>query len=366
MAFLALWVGGVSCQSEEAAIPAPTNLTLELTASEDGSGKVAIKAEADGASYYMFTFGEDEGLAPFRDNDGSVFYIYKESGTYEVTVAAHASEQAFTTLSEMVTVEIFIQIPETGYSTPLTYDGMTLIWSDEFDGASSALDPTKWTHEQGDGCPNVCGWGNNELEYYQAENTTVTEGVAIIEARNENKGGRYYTSSRVITRDNFNFKYGRVDVRAALPKGQGIWPAIWMLGKSIGSVGWPKCGEIDIMEMIGGAGREKTVHGTAHWNHDPNNSHASYGGHYDLTTGTFADEFHVFTIIWTDTAITWYVDDIQFHVIAITRPELSEFKEEFFLLMNVAVGGNWPGNPDGTTSFPQRMFVDYIRVFQQN
>jgi beta-glucanase (GH16 family) len=238
---------------------------------------------------------------------------------------------------------------------------MTLIWSDEFDAGS--LDAAKWTHEQGDGCPNVCGWGNNELQYYQSNNTSIIEGIAMIEARVENVGGRNYTSSRIITKDKFTFKYGRVDVRAALPKGQGIWPAIWMLGKSIGAVSWPKCGEIDIMEMIGGAGREKTVHGTAHWDES---GHKYDGGHYDLSAGTFADEFHVFTIIWTETAITWYVDDIQFHVIDITPATLSEFKEEYFLLMNVAVGGNWPGNPDGNTAFPQRMFVDYIRVFQQD
>ena len=167
----------------------------------------------------------------------------------------------------------------------------------------------------------------------------------------------------MITRGKRSFLYGRVDVRAVLPKGQGIWPAIWMLGENIGTVGWPKCGEIDIMEMIGGQGRENTVHGTVHW--DNNNSHASYGGDFSLGTGDFSEMFHVFSIVWTGTSITWYVDDVKYHEIDITPEGLSEFHDEFFVIFNVAVGGAWPGNPDGETAFPQHMIIDYIRVFQK-
>jgi beta-glucanase (GH16 family) len=204
------------------------------------------------------------------------------------------------------------------------------------------------------------------LEYYQKANTTVADGYLFIEARKESKGGKEYTSSRIITRDKVSIKYGRVDIRAALPKGQGIWPALWMLGSNFSTVGWAKCGEIDIMEMIGGgSGRDNRVYGTAHWYDDDPGANVNYGGGTTLASGTFADEFHVFSIIWDEEKITWYLDDKQFQVIDITPDELSEFHEEFFFIMNVAVGGNWPGSPDGTTVFPQRMAVDYIRVFQE-
>jgi beta-glucanase (GH16 family) len=159
------------------------------------------------------------------------------------------------------------------------------------------------------------------------------------------------------------FKYGRVDIRAALPKGQGIWPALWMLGSNFSDVGWPMCGEIDIMELVGGDGKDNIVHGTTHW--DNNGSYANYGGSYRLPTGIFNDEFHVFTIIWDESKIAWLVDDKQYHSIDISPAALSEFRQEFFFIFNVAVGGNWPGSPDGTTEFPQRMIVDYVRVFQQ-
>jgi beta-glucanase (GH16 family) len=140
-----------------------------------------------------------------------------------------------------------------------------------------------------------------------------------------------------------------------------------MLGSNFNDVGWPKCGEIDIMEMVGGSsGGDKTVYGTPHWYDSPTQEHASYGGQYSLTSGTFADKFHVFTIIWDASKITWYVDDQKFHTIDITPEALSEFKAPYFFIFNVAVGGQWPGNPDGTTVFPQKMMVDYVRVFQPN
>ena len=136
-----------------------------------------------------------------------------------------------------------------------------------------------------------------------------------------------------------------------------------MLGENFSTVGWPESGEIDIMEMIGGSGREDTVHGTVHWDNAGN--YASYGGDTTLASGTFADEFHVFGIEWDSTAIRWFVDGVQYHVISITDPGLSEFQEDFFFLFNIAVGGTWPGSPDGSTVFPQRMLVDYIRVFEK-
>ena len=250
-------------------------------------------------------------------------------------------------------------IPSTGYSTPDDYPGFNLIWADEFDG--NQLDENYWTFQIGDGCPDLCGWGNNELEDYQKENTTIQNGNLIIRAKRE-AGKNSFTSSRINTKGKFSFKYGRVDVRAALPVGQGIWPAIWMLGENKDQVGWPKCGEIDIMEKIGGTGNENTSYGTVHW--DNSGQHASYGGNYTLSSGSLQSEFHVFSIIWTAQKITWYLDDVEFHTIDTTPSELSEFREDFHLLINLAIGGNWPGNPDATTTFSQYLIVDYIRVFQ--
>jgi beta-glucanase (GH16 family) len=251
-------------------------------------------------------------------------------------------------------------IPTKGYSTPTSYANLKLIWSDEFEGTS--LNETFWNYEIG----NNNGWGNNELQYYKKENTSVKDGYLIIQAKQESAGNQSYTSSRLTTQNKFNFKYGRVDIRAALPRGQGIWPALWMLGKNIPQVSWPKCGEIDIMEMIGGngtsAGNDNTVYGTVHW--DNSGQYAQYGGNTKLNSGTFNDEFHVFSIVWDAKKIVWYLDDKQFHVIDTTPAGLSEFQEEYFLLVNLAVGGNWPGKPDGTTVFPQQFVVDYIRVFQ--
>lgn len=251
-------------------------------------------------------------------------------------------------------------IPTTGYSTPKTYPNLKAIWADEFEG--TALNETYWNYELGDGCPNNCGWGNNELQYYKKENTTVKDGYLIIQAKNESAGNKFYTSSRLTTQNKVNLKYGRVDIRAALPKGQGLWPALWMLGKNISTVGWPKCGEIDIMELVGGTGKDNKVYSTAHW--DNNGSHAQYGLSTTLASGVFADEFHVFSMVWDEKKIITYLDDKKFYEIDTTPAGLSEFQEEFFFIFNVAVGGNFPGNPDGTARFPQQMVVDYVRVFQ--
>jgi len=247
-------------------------------------------------------------------------------------------------------------IPTAGYSTPDHYAGMTLAWQDEFNG--DHLNTGDWNYETGGD-----GWGNHELEFYREQNTTVKDGYLIIHAKQENFGDKHFTSSRLTTQGKKAFQYGRVDIRALLPKGQGIWPALWAMGSSVATVGWPQCGEIDIMEMIGGGGKDSVVYGTAHW--DSVGTHASYGGHKGLRDGhLLADQFHVFSIVWSPTAITWYMDDVPYKTIDIRPDEVSELRKPFFFLFNVAVGGDWPGSPDGTTVFPQRMVVDYIRVFQ--
>lgn len=250
-------------------------------------------------------------------------------------------------------------IPATGYSTPLTYPGKTLVWSDEFD--ASTLNTAYWTHEIGNG---QSGWGNNELQFYRAENTYMQSGNLIIEARKESFSGSEYTSSRIITKGKKEFKYGRIDMRAALPKGQGIWPALWMLGSNISQVNWPACGEIDIMELVGNL--PNRVYGTAHFG-------ASFSEHQERSASkalaggaTYNDEFHVFSLVWEQDLIKWYIDDVQFHQLkpADLGSAPYPFNQDFFFIFNVAVGGNWPGSPDASTVFPQRLIVDYVRVFQ--
>lgn len=243
-----------------------------------------------------------------------------------------------------------------GYESPLTYSGYSLVWSDEFSG--NTLNTNDWTHEIGNGCPNLCGWGNSELQSYRSQNTTVADGHLTIEAKQEASG--LYTSSRIKTQGKQFFKYGRIDIRAKIPRGNGLWPALWMLGESISSVGWPRSGEIDIMEMIGGS--NSTTLGTAHWF---NGGHNYTGGNTTIASGELADEFHVYSIIWTAQSISWYLDDDPqpFFVLDISPSELSEFRENFFFLFNIAVGGTLGGSVDNS-NLPQTMVVDYIRVFQ--
>lgn len=245
-----------------------------------------------------------------------------------------------------------------GYESPVTYPGYTLVWNDEF--SDSTLNLSDWSYEIGTGNN---GWGNAELQYYRAENTNVANGLLTIEAREEFFAGSNYTSSRIVTKGKQTLRYGKVDIRAVLPQRQGLWPALWMLGQSVSSVGWPYCGEIDIMEMIGGNGRENTSYGTIHW--DNAGQYRYLGESTTLSSGTLADQFHVFSIEWDSSSIRWFLDGKQFNAIAITPAAMSEFREEFFFIFNVAVGGRFPGYPDSSSVFPQRMQVDYIRVFKR-
>ncbi len=250
-------------------------------------------------------------------------------------------------------------IPTTGYSTPASYDGMELMWSDEFDG--DALNMDNWKFEIGRGNN---GWGNNELQYYREENTTVEDGFLVIEAKEENYNGADYTSSRLITQGKQSLRFGRIDIRAALPEGQGLWPALWMLGTKINAVGWPACGEIDIMELVGN--QPDRVHGTVHYGNNPSTRQLD-GASRALSSGAkFSEEFHVFSLIWENDKIQWLMDDVVYH--EFTREEVGgfpyPFNDNFFVIFNVAVGGDWPGSPNSSTVFPQRMIVDYIRYFR--
>lgn len=346
----------------------PVNLQAEITISPNKEGLVEVQATADNANFFQIEFFTSKDSEVIETNDGKASFQYTEEGTFKILVRAHASFDNFIEIEKNVTIDLNqggggggnSGIPDTGYTTPLSYPNLTLVWNDEFNGTTLSSD---WIHETGTGNN---GWGNKELQYYRPENTEVRDGYLIITAKTELFGSSSYTSSRITTNGQQSFQYGRIDIRAALPQGQGLWPALWMLGDAFNTVGWPACGEIDIMEMVGGDHNSNQgddyVHGTAHW--EQNGSRAQFGDFNKLDNGIYADEFHVFSIIWDQNSIKWYRDDILYNELDITPSQLSEFHAKFFFIFNVAVGGEWPGSPDNTTQFPQQMAVDYVRVFQ--
>jgi beta-glucanase (GH16 family) len=244
-----------------------------------------------------------------------------------------------------------------------------LVWSDEFNGANgSAVDPSKWVTETGG-----WGWGNNELEYYTrgSQNAYQQDGNLVIKVVREKYAGtdgvtRDYTSARLKTLGKFSQAYGRFEARIKIPRGQGIWPAFWMLGTNIDKPGWPACGEIDIMENIGK--EPALVHGTIH---GPGYSGADgLSSSYSLPDKKpFADDFHVYAVEWEPKAIRFYVDkDLYATRTPADLPAGAKwvYDHPFFLLLNVAVGGGWPGSPDATSEFPQTMLVDYVRVYRRS
>ncbi len=326
---------------------------------DEAQGRVAIRFSANQANFFRVFTGESE---TFREVSAgtTIEHAYSRSGDYTVRVQAHATPDAFVTQEERITITLAGDDSSSfneGFVSPESYPGYRLVWRDEFEGNALSAD---WEHQIGTGCPDLCGWGNNELQFYRRENTSVQNGFLTIEARQESFGGRSYTSSRIKTEGLQSFKFGRIDIRARMPFGKGIWPALWMLGDNISEIGWPFCGEIDIMEMIGG--EENTVHGTVHWQSDQ--GYANFGHSRRLSSGTLADKFFVYSVIWDERKITWLLDNQPYGSIDLTPSHLDEFREPFFFLFNVAVGGNWPGNPDATSTYPQRMVVDYVRVFQ--
>jgi beta-glucanase (GH16 family) len=246
-----------------------------------------------------------------------------------------------------------------------TSGAWVLTWSDEFNGNNgSAPDPAKWAIETGGN-----GWGNNELEYYTARSQNVRQenGNLVITALKETYVGadgvtRNYTSARLKTAGLFNQAYGRFEARIKIPAGQGLWPAFWMLGQDINTAGWPTCGEIDIMENVGF--EPAKVHGSAH-GPGYSGSHALTGV-YTLPAGRFSDDFHVFAVEWEPSAVRFYVDGTLYETRTPADLPASTrwvYDHPFFLLLNVAVGGDWPGSPDGTTVFPETMLVDYVHVY---
>jgi beta-glucanase (GH16 family) len=241
----------------------------------------------------------------------------------------------------------------------------TLVWQDEFNG--TALDGSKWSVMYGDGCElGICGWGNGELQWYQDRNLVVRDGVLTITAKREAVGGKAFTSARIRTAGKGDWKYARVEARARLPEGQGMWPAIWMLPTDNVYGAWAASGEIDIMELLGH--EPATVHGTIHYGGEwPNNQ--STGRAYTLSSGTFAEDFHTFAMEWESGVIRWFVDGHRYQTLTTWTTAgfqfPAPFDQRFHLLVNLAVGGAWPGAPDSTTVFPQELVVDWIRVYQR-
>jgi LysM repeat protein len=236
-----------------------------------------------------------------------------------------------------------------GGAAPSNAGSKKLVWADEFNGNS--VDFGKWKAEDGGN-----GWGNNELQYYTGRpaNAYIKDGMLHIQALREDWGGRQYTSARLITQGKYEFTFGKVEARIKVPDGQGTWPAFWMLGANIGQVGWPACGEIDIMETVG---------------KDITNTHAStHAPGFDTTwhkTGDkWSNDFHVYGVNWEKDQMEFYVDGQVVHKVGVQPGKSWPFNSPNFILLNLAIGGTWPGNPDGSTTFPKHMIVDYVRVYQ--
>lgn len=311
---------------------APTNVTLVANVSTDNSGNVTFTATATNAINFDFGFGN--GVFQTAAS-GVVTYKYPSSGTYTVNVVAKSSSGLTASKSIQINVSVV----------------SSLIWSDEFD-TPGAPDPAKWGYDIGAG-----GWGNNELQYYtnRLDNAIVTNGTLKITAQKENYMGSSYTSARLLSQNKFSFKYGKVETRAKLPAGVGTWPAIWMLGNNISTSGWPACGEIDIMEHLG---RDlNKIYGTVH--HPGHSGGNADGGTVVISNAT--TQFHIYTMEWTASSIKFSVDNVTYY----TFPNASTlpFNQNFFLLLNFALGGNFGGAID--PAFTAATFeIDYVRVYQ--
>lgn len=327
------------CKNQDVKI-APTNLVVTPEISTDGSGLVKFTTSANNAISYAYNFGDGSTKTTSLN---VITYKFKTLGTktYTVTVRAKSQDNLEASTSLDVTVN---------------YAGPQLVWSDEFntDGAPNA---SKWDYDLGDGCPNNCGWGNNEAEYYtsRAQNVSISGGTLKITALKENYMGKPYTSTRMLTQNKFAFTYGAVEVRAKLPIGAGTWPAVWMLGANINSVSWPACGEIDIMEHVGK--NLNTIYGTLHY---PGRS----GGNADGSTTmvpTATSDFHIYKLQWDESTIKISVDGNVFHTV--TNSQSLPFNQDFFIILNVAMGGNFGGPVDASIN-SATMEIDYLRVYQ--
>lgn len=329
-----------SCKKEEDNSntgTAPTNLVVNTVISTDGTGKVNFTATATNAVTYDYEFG-DGVIATVPTGITQYRYTLTGTNTYTVKVTAKSSSGQTLVKSVPVTVSVTVTAP-------------VLVWSDEFN-TDGLPDASKWGYDIGAG-----GWGNQELQYYtsRADNAVVINGVLKITAKKEDYSGSAYTSARLLSKGKYEFKYGKVEAKAKLPAGVGTWPAIWMLGGNISTVSWPACGEIDIMEHLG---RDlNKIYGTLHY---PGRS----GGNADGATKVISNattEFHIYTLEWNPSLIKISVDGEQVH--SVVNSASIPFNHDFFLIMNIAMGGNFGGAMDPAVT-SATMEVDYIRVYQ--
>lgn len=330
----------------------PSNLSLSITVvgtdanhpNGDGSGLIQCSATATDAVKFGFRFGTGTEI---ESVSGNVEYTYtqKETNNYTVYLVAYSETGHSTTISKEITVYVTSQ--------------MALIWSDEFD-VDGAPSTTKWTYDLGTGSG---GWGNNELQFYtnRSENVSQQGGNLVITAVKESYENSAYTSSRLKTQGKFSFTYGKVEVRAKLPAGTGVWPAIWMLGDNITSTGWPSCGEVDIMEYVGY--QPDVVHSAIHTTSSSGNTVNHHS--YDLVTAE--ENFHIYGIEWSSTQIKFLVDGTVHYTYqpSAYNDDTWPFNKNQFLILNLAIGGNW-GGVQGVddTIFPQQFIIDYVRVYQ--
>lgn len=319
--------------------PSPTNLTVSSSVSADNSGNVDFVASATNAVSYDYDYGN--GIFQTVPS-GTVTYKYPASGTYTVNVIAKSSGGQTISKSIQVTVTA-------GGAT----NGLTLVWADEFN-ADGAPDAAKWGYDTGTG---DSGWGNNELEYYtsRSSNVSISNGTLRITAVKENYNGSAYTSARMLSKDKFSFKYGKIEVKAKLPAGLGTWPAIWMLGGNFLTAGWPACGEMDIMEQRGS--ELNKIFSTLHY---PGHSGANGNGSTTLIQNSSA-AFHLYAMEWTPTAINFMVDNNVFFTVP--NNNTLPFNQNFFIILNVAMGGNFGGSVDPNFT-SAAMEIDYVRVYQ--
>jgi beta-glucanase (GH16 family) len=354
----------ISCKKEPAASTNPyitISSSVTSVAEDDPNGSVNISLILSGTSNKAVTL--DYNTADSTAIAGKD-YVAVLSGRLtvppgEISKAVTVNIIRDTSQKQDVFFKVIFSNPVNGILTRssgiikiVNVDYANLVWSDEFN--DGPLNSSIWDYELGAG-----GWGNNELENYtySINNVHIDSGYLHITALNPSIGS--YTSGRITTQGKKEFTHGRVEIRAQLPEGRGLWPALWMLGGNFSSIGWPECGEIDMMELVGDA--PSTIYGSVHWN---NNGHASRSNSFTLSGSKFSSGFHVFSFIWTPNRLIWLVDNQQYS--NLRRSEISTFPFDLpqFFIFNVAVGGDWPEAPDQTTVFPQNMIVDYIRVYQ--
>lgn len=310
----------------------PTDLTVTFTVANDNSGNVNFTSIAKNATSYEYDFGNGQYQ---NSTTGILTYKYATSGNYTVNVKAKGANGKFISNTTQVSVNV----------------GMSLVWFDEFN-TPGIPDPAKWGYDIGAG-----GWGNNELQYYtnRTDNVTVSNGTLKIIAKKEAYSGSNYTSARLLTKGKFSFQYGKVEVSAKLPAGAGSWPAIWMLGDNFTTVGWPACGEIDIMEQKGVD--MNRIYNTLHYT--GRSGGGGVGTSYLINNVT--TEFHKYGLIWNSTSLQFLVDDVVYYTFANTTG--LPFNQNFFLILNMAMGGNFAGNIDPSFN-TALMEVDYVRVYQ--